>query len=79
MKRLEEPVKVEDRKGWPVQIRRGSRVYRVRKLVDVWVVQGRWWLDEEKRVYFRVLTDKGTMDVYRRDKTGEWVMAKMMD
>jgi hypothetical protein len=79
MKRIEEPVEVEDRKGWPVRIRRGARDYRVRELVDVWIVQGRWWLDEEKRVYFRVLTDKGVMDVYRRDPKGEWIMSKLAD
>ncbi len=79
MKRIEEPVDVEDRKGWPVRIRRGKRVYRVQKLIDLWVVQGEWWLDEEKRVYFRVLTDKGVMDVYYRDKDKKWVLAKMVD
>jgi hypothetical protein len=30
-------------------------------------------------VYFRVITDKGVMDVYRRDKNGEWLMSKMAD
>ena len=79
MKRIEEAVEVEDRKGWPVRIQRGTRIYRVQKLVDVWVVQGHWWLEEEKRVYFRVLTDKGVMDVYRRDINGAWVMAKLAD
>ena len=79
MKRIEEPVEVEDRKGWPMVIRRRGRTYRVRKLVDLWVVQGRWWLEEEKRVYFRVLTDKGTMDVYRNQNNGKWVMAKLGD
>ncbi len=79
MKRIEEPVDVEDRKGWPVRIRRGKRVYRVQKLIDLWVVQGGWWLDEEKRVYFRVLTDKGVIDVYYRDKDKRWVLAKMVD
>lgn len=79
MKRIEEPVEVEDRKGWPMVIRRGKKSYRVRKLIDLWVVQGRWWLDEEKRVYFRVLTDKGVMDVYQNLENKKWVMAKLGD
>lgn len=79
MKRIEEPVEVEDRKGWPVRIHRGRQTYRVKRLVDLWVVQGQWWLNEEKRVYFRVLTDKGTLDVYQNLNDGKWVLAKRDD
>ena len=77
MKRFSEPIQVSTTRGWPVAVRRGDRTYRVRELLDVWVVQGRWWRDEEKRVFFRVRTDGGVLELYR---VGErWVLSKQTD
>ncbi len=60
-----------------MELRLGDRRYRVREPLDVWVVQGRWWGEEEKRVFFRLRTDRGEVEVYR---SGErWVLSKVMD
>ena len=77
MKRIEEPVVVEARKGWPVLLRRSGKMYRVLQQLDFWVVQGRWWMQEEKRVYFRVRTDRGVLELY--NSRGEWVLSKVFD
>lgn len=77
MKRRSETVSVHTARGWPATIRRGDRAYRVLELLDVWVVQGRWWGEEEKRVFFRLRTDGGLLEVYR---SGEhWVLSRIMD
>lgn len=77
MKRRTEEIQVRTARGWPVAIRRGGRQYRVRELLDVWVVQGQWWSDEQKRVCFRLRTDRGIVEIYR---SGErWVLSKVMD
>lgn len=77
MKRRFESIEVEVTRGWPVLIRWNGRVHRVRSLVDAWVVQGKWWAGEERRVCFRVATTGGTFDIYR---TGEdWVLTREQD
>jgi len=60
-----------------VVIRRQGRTYRVRSMIDYWMVQGKWWADEERRVYFRVSTTGGIMDVYRSG--ARWVLASIED
>lgn len=77
MKRRSEPVDVDVTKGWPVVIRRNGRIYRVESMLDVWIVQGKWWSREERRVYFRVSTTHGIMDVYNADAT--WILASVED
>lgn len=77
MKRRSDDIEVREVRGWPVEIRRDERVYRVVEMLDVWVVQGHWWGDEEKRVFFRVRTDRGAIELYR---TGlRWVLSKELD
>lgn len=77
MKSRFEPVEVEVTRGWPVLIRWNGKVHRVRSLVDAWVVQGRWWAEEERRVCFRVTTDRGTLDIYRSGD--DWVLTRQFD
>ncbi len=77
MKRRSDDIEVRDVRGWPVEIRRDGRVYRVREMLDAWVVQGHWWGDEEKRVFFRVRTDRGAVELYRTG--GRWVLSKELD
>jgi hypothetical protein len=36
-------------------------------VVDFWILQSRWWGREEKRIYFRLETDGGVVEVYRTD------------
>lgn len=67
MKFINTPVSVDARKGVPRRIRWDRSVYSVRRLLDFWILQSRWWGREEKRVYFRLETDGGVVEVYRMD------------
>ena len=67
MKFINVPVSVDARKGVPRRIHRGRRIYTVRRVVDFWILQSRWWGREEKRIYFRLETDGGVVEVYRTD------------
>ena len=77
MKRRLQPVEVEVTKGWPVLVHLNGRQHRVRHLVDAWVVQGRWWAEEERRVYFRVDTTGGMLDIFRSGD--DWVLSRVQD
>ena len=47
-------------------------------MLDYYILQSKWWIREEKRVYFEVqCRDGALMTVFKRD--GEWVLAKVMD
>lgn len=45
--------------------------------LDFWVVQTAWWAGEVKRVYLRLRTSGGVVDVYCED--GEWWLGRVMD
>ncbi|TDI74615.1 MAG: hypothetical protein E2O84_05575 [Bacteroidetes bacterium] len=77
MKRWFQPVEVEVTKGWPVVVNWNGRRHRVQYLVDAWVVQGKWWAEEERRVYFRVHTTGGTLDIFRSGD--DWILSKVQD
>ena len=81
MKIIRAPVEVEVKKGWPVVIIWRDRRMRVRQVSDWWVARERWWSRDEERVYFRLVTDTGTVEIYRSvDKSGEkWTLARMFD
>jgi len=49
----------------------------VTKVLDYWILQSKWWIREEKRVYFRVDCEGAIMEIFKRD--GEWVLARVMD
>lgn len=54
----------------PIRVRWAGRVHTVDRIVDRWVLQGRWWAGEERRLYYRFLLHTGlTIDVYRSGAT----------
>ncbi len=65
------------RRGRPRLIRLGERVYHVRELLAVWVYQSRWWSREERRIYFRVRTNRNVLEIWQSG--GEWRLAKVLD
>ncbi len=78
MKSYQEPVTVRTKDGWPATIHWRKLDYPVTKVLDYWILQSKWWIREEKRVYFEVqCRDGALMTIYRRD--GEWVLAKVTD
>ena len=70
-------VVVSSSNGRPRLIRHGRRTYRVREMLDVWVYQSRWWGNEERRVYFRLWTNRGVMEIWRNGK--EWMLSRILD
>ena len=58
-------IEVDLQNGAPRRIRYDRRTYRVRRVLDFWVVQSRWWGREEHRLYYRLETDRGIIEVYR--------------
>lgn len=78
MKRIDRPVEAIIKKGWPSHIERDSKTYTTRQVIDFWIVQTRWWAKEEKRIYFRLWTDEGTIEVYRSGDS-LWVLSKLLD
>lgn len=79
MKRVEAPitVEVEEESNQPRLIEwEGTRIH-VSEMLGAWVLQSRWWGDEERRIYYRLSTSRGVMDVYR---SGErWVLSRWID
>lgn len=67
MKSIHEQIHVDVRPGGrvPRQFRWGGRTYRVRRLLDYWILQTRWWGREEKRIYYRLETHRGIVEIYR--------------
>lgn len=77
MKAYDEPIAVETRKGWPQTIQWRRSTYSVEKVIDYWVLQTKWWVKDEKRVYFQVACGRSILEIYKTD--GEWTLAKVVD
>jgi hypothetical protein len=77
MKLYLEPVAVEHTGGRPHTILWRRKLYRVIEVLDCWVSQGKWWSSEERRVYMRLLTDGGTLELFRRGN--EWRLSRLFD
>jgi hypothetical protein len=78
MRRVFLPVDVQCRNDVPTRVQWNGRDYRVESLVECWVVETRWWTDtERRRVYYRLYTQQGILDVFRSDT--QWVLARIAD
>jgi hypothetical protein len=83
-----EPIEVEPDTGPPSILRWRCKTYQIRRLLDYWILQNRWWEKEEKRVYLLVETEPfteqsrakespATMEIYRVGK--DWKLARILD
>lgn len=77
MKLYLEPIHVEPAHGKPRRLRWRRRDYIVEEVVDFWISQTRWWRGEEKRIYLRLATDGGMLEVYRSAAT--WILSRVAD
>jgi hypothetical protein len=77
MRRVLQPVRVTTKKGYPVRIEWDGRRQPVTQVGDMWVRQGRWWGDEERRIHFRVETPSGAFELYRSGDS--WVVTRVCD
>lgn len=53
------------------------QVFSVREVLERWISQTKWWSSEEKRLYFRLLTSDGILEIYRSGE--QWVLSRIMD
>jgi hypothetical protein len=77
-------VEVELRAGRPVRVRLRGRWQPVLAVVEAWVSEGRWWGREERRLYLRLHTAAGTLDLCRlgataRDGVEAWGLERVLD
>jgi hypothetical protein len=73
------PIQVQCVDGRPSRLVRGDTTYRVESVIECWVLQSRWWTRDgpERRVYYRVDTDRGVVDIYRSN--AQWTLARHLD
>ena len=91
MKAYYEPIEVEPDTGPPSLVTWRRQTYQVRRVLDYWILQNRWWEREEKRVYLLLEADlliekklpsktresPATMEIYRVGK--DWKLARLLD
>jgi hypothetical protein len=49
----------------------------IRAVLDKWVARSRWWSNDERRVYARLHTSRGIVEVYRSGQ--QWFMSRIAD
>lgn len=72
------PFRVDPPVGAPQRVLFEGRWYRVRRVLDGWVAQSRWWAEEEERLYARIETSGPVVEAYRSDD-GTWRLARVLD
>ena len=77
MKLYLEPIDVESTQGAPRKFQWRRKVFIVERILDGWISQGRWWRREEKRIYLKLLTDRGIVEVYRIGE--KWKLSRLFD
>ncbi len=78
MKHINVPITVFTVKNRPHIIKWQHRRLKVQRIMEYWIVQGRWWHEEEKRVYLYLSTDQGPIEIFRRN-TSEWILSRIFD
>jgi hypothetical protein len=46
-------------------------------VLDKWVARSRWWSNDEKRLYLRLHTARGIIEVYKTDR--QWYVSRVAD
>ena len=77
MKSFREPIEVSLDGGRPETITWRNRTFRVRQVQDCWILQNRWWEQEEKRWYYLLHTSGADMEIYRSGH--QWILSRLVD
>lgn len=79
MRRVDHPVHVQLQGSRPSRISWNDEVLHVEELIECWVHQTGWWRPEggERRIYYRLKTDGGIVEVYRSG--GSWTLSRVAD
>lgn len=90
MRKLRERIEVDLCDGRPQRLIHPRRTLVVERTLEWWVLQGRWWAREERRVYYRVLAHPprrpapvSTVELCRRRLRGRresrWTITRLLD
>lgn len=77
MKRYREPICMHAVRNRPVSFSWRNRHVRVDGILDRWIARSRWWSDDETRVYLRLHTNRGAMEIYRSGAS--WFISRVAD
>lgn len=73
-------VGVNTETGTPVSIRWSAGVVdRVRRTLDAWVLRGRWWERDDRRVYLLVETERRRVVELERRGPASWRVLRVHD
>ncbi|MEW6751772.1 MAG: DUF6504 family protein [Candidatus Latescibacterota bacterium] len=81
MKLYNEPITPQRADAGPWFEWRGQR-YEICRVLDRWVVQGRWWAEEERREFLLVeAASAGETGVYEicQSSRGGWLLVRVYD
>jgi len=75
---VDQPILVVVEKGRPKRFFWIKRWINISFIIDKWNEVGRWWENEEEKVFFRVLTFEGSMyEIYSNKK--RWSLYRVYD
>ncbi len=77
MRVVEESVEVKTWENRPTRIERGAVHYHVIRMLEYWIVQSKWWIRDERRLYMHLITDQGMLEVFCVE--GDWILSKIWD
>ena len=82
-KRTDKPEKVQietDTRGDPISFNRNGRRHKVVAVHERWRLEDGWWSDEEKRCYYRIQTNHGSVyDIYHELVADCWYLDRIYD
>lgn len=83
MKRIQKQITVSVEDKLPKSFTKDGKVFPVINIEERWIIQSKWWEDEEKRIYFRVRTTSGIAEIYlkktRSNLEGLWILDTIFD
>lgn len=74
---LASDIDVSTEDGKPRRVHWHGRTWTVEHVADCWVIESKWWLEPERRVYYRLNTSGLTVEIYRSGK--RWHLCRVLD
>jgi hypothetical protein len=83
LKRIQKEISVSVVENLPISFKRNGKLYEIVEIEERWILQSKWWEDEEKRIYFRVKTTSGVAEIYlkktKSNLNGIWMLDTIFD
>jgi hypothetical protein len=77
MRRYREPILVHAKNNRPLSLSWRNRHIKVDTVQDRWIARSRWWSRDETRLYLRLHTGHGIMEIYRSEAS--WFISRIAD